>query len=148
MYCTETKVRMCRLPMTSNQSSKAIGRLKLAVKYPLATSNTIEIGKTPGPRRIIERSWEDLNVAEEQKKRPSSWKEKSISTRLGYVTQCPSPPSYNAIELPGPWPRKSTSSPSSRLSCSSCVMRESNLLLPTLLLLVFFLVLPSRAPNA
>lgn len=51
---------MCRLPMTSNQSSKAIGRLKLAVKYPLATSNIV-YQKTPMPRGGIERIWEDYS---------------------------------------------------------------------------------------
>jgi hypothetical protein len=50
---------MCRLPMTSNQSSKAFGRLKLAVKVPLATSNNV-YQSTPRPRGRIERIWEDL----------------------------------------------------------------------------------------
>jgi hypothetical protein len=55
----QTGKEMCRLPMTSNQSPKACGRLKLAVKYPLATSNIV-YDNTPIPRRIIKRCWEDI----------------------------------------------------------------------------------------
>ena len=49
---------MCRLPMTSNQGSKAIGRLKLAVIILLQRLNNI---RAPTRRRErIEWCWEDL----------------------------------------------------------------------------------------
>ena len=60
--------QMCRLPMTSNQSSWAFGRLKLAVQNPLATPDTVNITKR---QDLVEESrvLGGLKVATEQREK-------------------------------------------------------------------------------